>query len=51
MLGTQSLIMLDLQKILPMDFKAEFIRFPSWCTLILIGDLLRESHGRKIHQL
>ena len=33
MLGTQSLIMLDLQKILPMDFKAEFIPVSKLCLL------------------
>ena len=46
MLGTQSLIMLDLQKILPMDFKAEFIPVSKLVhSILIVGSSAKAIEG------
>ena len=47
MLGTQSLIMLDLQKILPMDFKAEFIPVSKLVhSILIVGSSAKAMEGK-----
>ena len=47
MLGTQSLIMLDLQKILPMDFKAEFLPVSKLVhSILIVGSSAKAMEGK-----
>ena len=47
MLGPQSLIMLDLQKILPMDFKAEFIPVSKLVhSILIVGSSAKAMEGK-----